>query len=102
MSSDKEAALGLPQLSLKFLADSNSWNVNGTPIFGTVRQLLKNIERELSSDKVLAQPSVLFSVELLKNKFKYQVFYFQFYDILVEKNIIYQPPQKMLGRRFVT
>jgi len=31
MFSEKEAALGLPQLSLRFLADSNSWNVNGKP-----------------------------------------------------------------------
>jgi len=31
MSSEKEAALGLPQLDLRFLADSNSWNVNGKP-----------------------------------------------------------------------
>jgi len=29
MSSDKEAALGQPRLGLRFLADSNSWNVNG-------------------------------------------------------------------------
>jgi len=31
MSSEKEAALGLPQLGLRFLADRNSWNVNETP-----------------------------------------------------------------------
>jgi len=76
MSSEKEAALGLPQLGLKFLTDSNSWNVNGTPIFGTVRQTLKNTTRELSSDKVLAQPSVLFSVELLKTNLstKFSIF----------------------------
>jgi len=30
MSSEKEAALGLPQLSLKLLVDSSSWNVNVT------------------------------------------------------------------------
>jgi len=29
MSLEKEAPLGLPQLGLRFLADSNSWNVNG-------------------------------------------------------------------------
>jgi len=32
VSSEKEAALGLPQLGVKFLADSNSWFVNRTPI----------------------------------------------------------------------
>jgi len=26
---DEETALGIPQLSLRFLHDSNSWNVNG-------------------------------------------------------------------------
>ena len=29
MSSEKEAALDLPQLGLTFLANSNSWNANG-------------------------------------------------------------------------
>jgi len=29
MSSEKEANLGLPQPGLRFLADGNSWNVNG-------------------------------------------------------------------------
>jgi len=31
MSSDKEATLSLSQISLRFLADNNSWNENGTP-----------------------------------------------------------------------
>jgi len=31
MSSEKEAALGLPQLGLRLIADSNSWIVNATP-----------------------------------------------------------------------
>jgi len=31
MSSEKEATLGLPRLVLRFLADSNSWNMNGKP-----------------------------------------------------------------------
>jgi len=29
MSSEKEAALDLPQLGVRFLTDSNNWNVNG-------------------------------------------------------------------------
>jgi len=29
MPSEKEVALSLPQLGVRFLADSNSWNVNG-------------------------------------------------------------------------
>ena len=31
ISSEKEVALGLPQLGLKFLDDSKSWNVNRKP-----------------------------------------------------------------------
>jgi len=31
MSSERKAALGLPQLGLGFLADRNSWNVNEKP-----------------------------------------------------------------------
>jgi len=31
MSSEKKAALGLPKLGLRFLADTSSWNVNGKP-----------------------------------------------------------------------
>jgi len=31
MSLENEAALGLPQLGLKFLADGSRWTVNGTP-----------------------------------------------------------------------
>ena len=31
MSSEKEAALGLRELGLRFLADSNNRNVNGKP-----------------------------------------------------------------------
>jgi len=31
MSLEKETALGLPQLSLRLFADSNSWNVDGKP-----------------------------------------------------------------------
>jgi len=34
MSSEKEAALDLPQPSLRLLAASNSWNVNGKPQTG--------------------------------------------------------------------
>jgi len=36
MSSKKEAALRLPQLDVRFLADSNSWNVKGMLNFRAV------------------------------------------------------------------
>jgi len=41
MSSEKEAALALHQLCVRFLANSNSWNRNGTPNLMTVRQMPK-------------------------------------------------------------
>jgi len=44
MSSEKEATVGLPQLGVSFLADSNRWNKKGTSNFRTVRQMLKKIE----------------------------------------------------------
>jgi len=44
MSLEKEAASGLPQIGLRFLADSNNWNVNGTRNLRTVRQMLRNTE----------------------------------------------------------
>jgi len=68
VSSEKEAALGLYQLCVRFLADSNSWNVNGMPTFRTVRQMHKSAEPAGFSDNVLAQPNVLFSVQLLNNR----------------------------------
>jgi len=48
-----EAALGLPHLRVRYLADSNSWNVNGTPNLSTVRQLLR-APMQLISDDVFA------------------------------------------------
>jgi len=45
------------QLGVRFLADSNIWNVNGTPNIRTVKHMLR-VLRQLASDNVLAQPSV--------------------------------------------
>jgi len=47
MSSEKQAASGLPQLGVRFLADSNSWNVNGMPMLNSTEPTV--------SDNVLAQ-----------------------------------------------
>jgi len=44
MFSEMEAALGLPKLGVTFLANSNSWNVNGMPNLRTVRQMLSSNE----------------------------------------------------------
>jgi len=41
-----------PHLCLSFLADSNSWNVNGTLNLRTLRQMLK-VMSQTASDKVL-------------------------------------------------
>jgi len=58
-SSEKEAAFGLPQLGLRFLADSNSWNVNEMANLRTVRQMLQNVS-QLASNNVLSQCSIFF------------------------------------------
>jgi len=57
MFSKQEAALGLPRLAVRFLADSNSWIVDGTPNLRTVRQMLLVLS-QLTYDNFLA--SVLF------------------------------------------
>jgi len=44
MSSENEVDLGLPSLGVRFLADSNSSNMNGTPNLRIVRQMLKRTE----------------------------------------------------------
>jgi len=65
-SSEKEAALGLSQLGVSFLADSNSWNVNGTTnlsLWGRCSRVLS----QLASDNVLAQPNALF-ISWVKNQ----------------------------------
>jgi len=40
----KEAALGLPQLGVRFLADSNSWFVNGTLKLRAMKQKLQTTD----------------------------------------------------------
>jgi len=42
MSSKKEAASGLPQINVSFLAYSKSWNVKGRLNLRIVRQMIKN------------------------------------------------------------
>jgi len=39
-----KAALGSAQLDVRFLGDSNSWNLRGTPNLRNVRHMLKNTE----------------------------------------------------------
>jgi len=56
MQSEQDADLG----RVWFLADSNSWNKNGTPNLRTVRQMLRNTEPD--SDNVRTQLSVLFQL----------------------------------------
>ena len=58
MISEKEAALCLPQLDVRFLTDSNSWNVNGTPNVRAVRQILRSTAPELSFGNILVARAV--------------------------------------------
>ena len=46
-----------PQLGVRFLADSNSWIVNGTPNLRLVQHMLRVLS-QLASDNVLAQPNI--------------------------------------------
>ena len=50
-----------PQLGMRFLPDSNSWNVNGTPNLRTVKQML-TVLGQMTSDNVFTQLSVLFQL----------------------------------------
>jgi len=49
---------GKNRVGVTFLADSNSWNVNGTPNLRTARQMHRALS-QLASDDVLAQPGIL-------------------------------------------
>jgi len=69
---------------VRLFADSNSWIVNRTPNLRTVRLVLRVVS-QLAFGNVLAQPSVLFSVELLESNLKYQFFYFQVCGDMVEE-----------------
>jgi len=73
--SEKETFFALPQLGVTILADSNSWNMNGTPNLKTMRQMLR-VLRQLVSDNVLVQPSLPVSVGLLRTKFQVPNFLF--------------------------
>ena len=87
MSSQKESALGLPQLGLRYLSDSNSWNVNGTTnleLWGGCSRVLS----QLDSDNVFVQLSVLFQLGYYEPNFKYQIFYFHVYGNLIKENIM--------------
>ena len=87
-----------PHLGVTFLADYNSWNVNATLNFRTVRQMLRLLS-QLASDNVLAQPSVRFSVGLLRTKFQVTNFYLQVHEGMVEENRMYQELQNICSEK---
>jgi len=58
----------VPKVWAGYATESNKWNVNRTPNLKTVGKMLKVLS-QVASDNVLVQPSVLFSVELLRTKF---------------------------------
>jgi len=84
MFPEKKANLGLPQPDVRFLTDSNSWNVNGTPNLRTVKQMLRELSK-LASANILAQPGILFFSWVIRN----QIFSFQVCGNVVEDNIMY-------------
>jgi len=66
-----------------------------------MRQMFRVLSH-LTSGNVLAQPSALFSVGLLRTKFDVGIFCFKVYGNMVEENIMYQELQKkIVGRKFV-
>jgi len=85
MSSAMEATLGLPQLSVRFLADSNGWNVNGTP----------NLNYETNVQESAGFWMFSFQLGYWKLNFKNQIFYFQIYGNM------YQVQQKICRETFV-
>ena len=91
-----------PQLGVRFLADSNSWNGNGTPNLRTVRQILRVLS-QVTSDIDFAQPSILTYVGLLWTKFQVPNFLFsslsQHGSLRIE-NVGYQQLQN-IGRETV-
>jgi len=74
-------------------ADNNRCNVNGTPNYRAVRQMVRSTGPELSFGNVFAQPSVPFSVWVMGTKFKVANCVFSNLSNLVEENI-YQRFQK--------
>ena len=98
MSSEKEAALGLPQVGLKILltAKAEMWMEHQSS------ELWRRYSRALSqlaSDNVLAQPSVLFSVGLL-TKFQVQNFLFLISWRLGRGKCNVPTDTKSVGRKF--
>jgi len=60
VSSEKETALDLPHLGVRFLAESNSWIFNATLNLRTVSQMLRVLSQLASAKYVFGQPSLLF------------------------------------------
>jgi len=85
-----KAALVFPQLGVRFLADSNSWNVNGTPNLGTVRQMLN------STDPASIWQCSCTAWRTFFSWVKDQIFYFQVHGNLAEENMMYQHQRKLV------
>jgi len=99
MYSEKKAALGLPQLVWGSLLTAKSWNVNGTPNFSAVGQLLKSVEPGLLT--TFLHSLAYFSQLGYEPKSKYQLFYFKVYGNMAEENICTNSYRKFVGRTFV-
>jgi len=83
----------LPQLGVRFLAESNSWIANRTPpTLITVRPMLRVLS-QLASDNVLAQPNLHCSMGYSKF-WNIQIFKFLVCGRILEENIMYQQLQQ--------
>jgi len=79
---------------VRFLADSNSWNVNGTSNLRIVRQNLRALSESAYFDNVFAQSGALFQLGCYEPNFNHLIFYSQVYGNMVEENM-YQELQNM-------
>ena len=85
-----------PQLGVRLLADSNSWNVNETPNLRAAMHMLNS--QPAGFPQFSRQPSVPSSVGLQEPNLKCHILYFYVYGLV--KNEMYQQLQKIVGRKF--
>jgi len=90
-----------PQLGLRFLADSNSWNVNVTPNVRTVRHILRVLSQLASLTMFLHILAYFFSDGYLEPNFKYQIFYFRLYRNMIENRMFQQLQKICTNKRFM-
>jgi len=93
--SEKETASGLPQLGLRFLDDSNSWNINGKPQNSEADAMEYWESWFLTIFLHSLAYTYTFSVRLLRTKFEVKNFLCSSWRNMVKENIMYQRQQKI-------